>query len=235
MSKIEQRYVIKFLYAKKVALDRIVAEFASADREQAHAKKMVEYWTRQIKLGRSNMEDEAKHDRPPLDDIHARILAWLSHEQFSSISLIAQALGLASATVHQHLTISMDMQPRYFPWVPHMLTRELKGQRVQGARAFLDAGCHQEKTHFWHIITGDELWIFIDTAPSSIWLSLDEELPTRPRRTISADKRMLIAFWGIKSLVYVNWLPKDVRINAISFRDEILIPIPQKPQTNVSD
>jgi hypothetical protein len=39
---------------------------------------------------------------------------------------------------------------------------------------------------------------------------------------------------GIKGLVHVNWLPKDVRINAVSFRDEILIPISQKLQTNVS-
>jgi hypothetical protein len=42
---------------------------------------------------------------------------------------------------------------------------------------------------------------------------LDEKLPTLPRRKISADKRMLIAFWGIKGLVHMNWLPKDVRIN----------------------
>jgi hypothetical protein len=39
---------------------------------------------------------------------------------------------------------------------------------------------------------------------------------------------------GIKGLVHLNWLPKDVRIKAVSFRDEILIPISQKLQTNVS-
>jgi hypothetical protein len=54
------------------------------------------------------------------------------------------------------------------------------------------------------MITSDESWIFINTAPSSIWSSLDEELPIRPRRTISADKRKLIAFSGIKGPVNVN-------------------------------
>jgi hypothetical protein len=39
MSEIEQRYAIKFLDAKRFALDRIVAELASAYREQAHARK----------------------------------------------------------------------------------------------------------------------------------------------------------------------------------------------------
>jgi hypothetical protein len=92
----------------------------------------------------------------------------------------------------------------------------------------------QEKTRFWDIAIGDESWIFISTAPSFAWLSFDEELSTRPGRIISTDKRMLIAFWGIKGLVYVNWLPKDVRINGLYFWDEILIPISQKLQTDVS-
>jgi hypothetical protein len=32
----------------------------------------------------------------------------------------------------------------------------------------------------------------------------------------------------------MNWLPKDVRTNAVYFREEILIPISQKLRTNVS-
>jgi hypothetical protein len=114
------------------------------------------------------------------------------------------------------------------------LILEPRCQRVKGARALLDVFRRQEKTRFRDIITGDESWTFIDTAPSFTWLSLDEELPTRSRRTIRADKRMLIAFWGIKGLVYVNWLPNDVRINGLYFRDEILIHISQKLQINVS-
>jgi hypothetical protein len=43
---------------------------------------------------------------------------------------------------------------------------------------------------------------------------------------------MLIAFWEIKGLAHVNWLPRNARINAVYFRDEILIPISQKLQTN---
>jgi hypothetical protein len=84
------------------------------------------------------MEHEANHARPPLDDADARILTCLSHEPFSSIRLIAQALGLALAAVPQHLAISLDKQPRHSHWVPHKLTRRLRNQQVQGARALLD-------------------------------------------------------------------------------------------------
>jgi ABC-type proline/glycine betaine transport system substrate-binding protein len=44
MSETDQRDVIKFLDARKFALDRIVAELASVDGEHVHAKKAVEYW-----------------------------------------------------------------------------------------------------------------------------------------------------------------------------------------------
>jgi hypothetical protein len=90
------------------------------------------------------------------------------------------------------------------------------------------------KTRFQDIITGGESWMLIDAAPSSVWLSLDEELSTRPRRAISPDKRMLVVIWEIKSIVHVNWLPKDGRINAFYFGDEILTAISQKLEGNAS-
>jgi hypothetical protein len=89
MSAIEKRYLVNFLNAKKFALDRIVAELASVYGEQAYGKKVVEYWIHQIKLGRSDMEDEAKGGRPLLDDVDARILTCLGDEPFSSIRSIA--------------------------------------------------------------------------------------------------------------------------------------------------
>jgi hypothetical protein len=200
MSEIAQRHVIKCLYAKKLALDRIVAELTLFYGEQATAKKAVEYWIDQVKLGTSDMEDEAERDRPPLYDADARILACLSHEPFSSIRSIAQALGLAPATVDQQIPISLDIQFRHFRWILHVWARKLGDQRVKGARAPIDVLRQQEKTNFRDIITGHESWIFIDTTPSFIWLSLDEELPTRPRCTISVDDRLLIAFWASKIL-----------------------------------
>jgi hypothetical protein len=42
MNKIEQRYVIKCLDAKKFALDRIVGELASVHGKQVYAKKTVD-------------------------------------------------------------------------------------------------------------------------------------------------------------------------------------------------
>jgi hypothetical protein len=115
-----------------------------------------------------------------------------------------------------------------------MLTSESREQRVNGSRAPFDVLRQREKIHFHDIIPDDESWIFIDAAPSSIWLSLDERLPTCPRPTISADKCMLAVFWGIKRIVQVIWLPKNPRISAASFLDEVLTPLSQKLQEHAS-
>jgi hypothetical protein len=120
MTEVEQRYLIKSLHAKKFHFSGIVAELASADGEQACAKKPVEYWVDQVKLGRTVMENEVKPGRPPLEDIDERILACLSHEPFFTVRSIAQVLGVAPVTVHRSLIMSLDMKPRHFRWSPHV-------------------------------------------------------------------------------------------------------------------
>jgi hypothetical protein len=107
-------------------------------------------------------------------------------------------------------------------------------QPVKGSRALLNAFPQHKKTHFRDVITGDDSPVFINAAPSPIWLSSDDELPTHPQHPINADGRVIIALWRIQGLAHVNWLRKDARINAVYFRDETLIQISQKLQTNAS-
>jgi hypothetical protein len=234
MTEVEQRYVIKVLNAKKFTLNGIITELALVYGEQAYAKKVVEYSVHQVKLGRTTMEDEVKLGRLPLDDNDGRILTCLIRAPYSIIRSIAQVLDVALATVHRRLLISLDMKSRYFRWVPHMLTLELRDQHASGSRALLHVLRQQEKIHFRDIITGDESQIFIDTASGSSWLSLDEKLPAHPQPTISADKCRLVVFWKMKSIVQVNELSNNARINAAYFRDEILTPISQKLQQHAS-
>jgi hypothetical protein len=60
VTNVEQRYVIKCLYAMKVGLHQIVAQLTSTDGEHADAKGSVKYWIHQVRLGRTDMGDEAR-------------------------------------------------------------------------------------------------------------------------------------------------------------------------------
>jgi hypothetical protein len=91
------------------------------------------------------------------------------------------------------------------------VTGELRESHLSGSQALLDVLGQQKKIQFRNIITGDESWIFIRTVPGSIWLSLDEELPTRPWPTIGTDKRMLVVFSGMTRIVHVSLPPKDAQ------------------------
>jgi hypothetical protein len=113
MSETEQRHVIKVLDVKKFAFDRVTAKLVSVYAEQIYAKNAVEYWIHQVKLGRSEMEDEAMHGRPPLGDVDARILACLSYEPFSMTRSIAQARALRPGQF-------IDILPS--PWTGHLDT-----------------------------------------------------------------------------------------------------------------
>jgi hypothetical protein len=52
--------------------------------------------------------------------------------------------------------------------------------------------------------------------------------------SINADRPMLVFFWGVKTIIKVDRLPKAARINATSFRDVVLAFICQKLQEHAS-
>jgi hypothetical protein len=233
MTEVEHRYVIKFLHTRKFSLSRIVTELASVYGEQPSAKKVVEYSVHQVRLGRTFLEDQVKPGGPSLDDIGGRILTCLNFEPFIRIRSIAQVPGLAPATVHRRLTMSLDMRPGYFQWVPDMLTPELGEQRTNGSRALLDVLPQQGKSSFRETVTGDESWIFVDTdqVPFGSCWTRSCYFALVPQ---SVETNLCPLSSGMKGIVQVNWLSKDARINAADFRDEVLTPMPQKLQEYAS-
>jgi hypothetical protein len=81
-------------------------------------------------------------------------------------------------------------------------------------------------------MTGDEIWVYLDMKPRTIWLSADAELPVRVKRTIASEKRMLIVFWGIHGMAHDCWLPNDSTLDSPFFYEEMLSPLVQKMQPN---
>jgi hypothetical protein len=69
------------------------------------------------------------------------------------------------------------------------------------------------------LITGDEIWVYLDMKPGTIWLPADAELPVRVKRTITSEKRMLIVFWGIHEIAHYCWLRKDSTLDSPFFRE----------------
>jgi hypothetical protein len=72
--KIQQRYVVSYFHRKGMKLLAIVAELTTVYHKDAFDESRVKYWLHEIKLHRSDLSDRPSSDRPPIEDIDARIV-----------------------------------------------------------------------------------------------------------------------------------------------------------------
>jgi hypothetical protein len=130
--EIDPRYVVSYLHRKGMKLPAIVAEIAAAYYEDEFDENILKYWLHEIKLHRSDLSD-----RPPLEDIDARVLRVLEAEPWSSVRTIAEFLKIPASTAHLHLITSLNMKSRHFKWVPHLLDGDSRAKRLEVARQLL--------------------------------------------------------------------------------------------------
>jgi hypothetical protein len=160
--EIEQRYVVSCLHPKGMTLPEIVAELASAYREEAFDGNRVKYWLHEIKLRCSDFSDRLSSRRSPLEDTEARILQVLETEPWSSVRTRAEFLKIPESTVYLHLITSLNMKSRYFKWVSHFLSDDLRAKRLKGAQQRLDVLKGQDKCRFRDLMTGDKTGVYFD-------------------------------------------------------------------------
>jgi hypothetical protein len=145
--EIEQRCVVSYLHRKGMKLPAIVAEPTAVYRDDAFDENIVKYWLHEIELHGSDLSHRPSSDRPPLEDIDARILQILESETWSSVRTIAEFFKIPGSMVHLHLTTSVNMKSRHFKWVSHFLDDDLRAKRLKGARQLLAVLQAQERCH----------------------------------------------------------------------------------------
>jgi hypothetical protein len=117
---------------------------------------MIEFWTTEIRLGRQDLPDKIRTRRPPLDDLHAKILAVSDKSPFELADLIAERLPIAATIVLRHLHDSIGFKSFHLHSVSHALTEDLHEKRKEHARA-MSTFLHAAEHNGWHhLVTGDE-------------------------------------------------------------------------------
>jgi hypothetical protein len=109
-----------------------------------------------VRFSRQDLHDEIRAGRPPLDDIDAKILAFLSKSPFEPARSITEGLRVSGATMLNYLHLSIGFKSFHLRWVPHLLTEDLCQKRKDSARIMLRL-LHAAKRDGWHhLVTGDE-------------------------------------------------------------------------------
>jgi hypothetical protein len=105
---------------------------------------------------------------------------------------LADALDVSPAIVLNRLYKPLGMETFPVCWVAHQLTDDLRQVRVVKCGELRHAMESIQRTHFRHIITGNESWFYLEYQHASKWSVSRDEVPRRADSVVGTAKFMLM-------------------------------------------
>jgi lambda repressor-like predicted transcriptional regulator len=133
----ERRVIILFLANWNWHANEIAAALKKDFGQDAYALRTVQGWLLGLRRGRKNLYERHRSGRRSLDHIDAQILAALEKSPFDSCRSLGMRLGYNSKMVYNYLVDSIRFRSFHLRWVPSVMTRDLSGRRIEGARTML--------------------------------------------------------------------------------------------------
>ena len=160
--KYEQRAFIKactLLGEKPVDIYEKLVKVYSYD---ALAYSTVRQWVRQVKEGREDIEDEARSGRPKSASTSGTIAIveeLINDDPHLSVIEIAETVDISTGAVHHILHDVLNLRKVSARWIPKLLTKDQKKQRVSCAKKLIKKYEDCDTRRLYEIVTGDETWI----------------------------------------------------------------------------
>jgi hypothetical protein len=152
----DQRVIIRFLSNEGIAADEITTRLQAQFAEHMYKLRTGRFEIGEVRFGHQDLHDEIRTGRPPLDDVDAKILAFLNKSPLESARSIAETLRVSHAIVLNHLHLSIGFKSFHLRWVPHPVTEDLRQKRKDDARAMLPLLHVAQRDSWHHLGTGDE-------------------------------------------------------------------------------
>jgi hypothetical protein len=163
----EHRVVIQFLHKEKVHPTRFHRRLAAEYGLETHSFRSVQHWCQLFDCERQNLPDDPRSGRPPIDHLDAKIFTCLERKPLSSAFSLPEALDVSPPTVLNRLHNSLGIKKLHLRSVSHQLTDDLRQVRVAKCGGLLRALEAIQRTHFRHIITGNESWFYLEYQHAS--------------------------------------------------------------------
>jgi hypothetical protein len=162
--KHDQRMIIRFLWNEGIDAHEITHKLQAQFDEYAYALRMVRFWITEVRIGRQDLHDEVHTEKTLLDDLDAKILAILEKSPFKSARSIAETLDIAYSIVLLYLHDSINFRLFHLYLVPHLLTHDLREKWMEYAQAMLPVLHTAERDNWYHLVTNDESWFFLNIS-----------------------------------------------------------------------
>jgi histone-lysine N-methyltransferase SETMAR len=223
--RLEQRYVIKFLYDEGNRPSKIERILKDHYKRDAPSLSTVQYWVRHVKCGRTDLNNIESPGRTPDEGLAHAILRKHEEDPRCSVTDIGHALNIAPATAWHYLRDVLKMKLRNVKWIPHVLTEDQKAKRTEFAQSMLATLAEHRDTSFRYLLTGDETWMFYAYYKKRYWMSPWEDVEEVQRPSHHQKKRMLSVFFNGQGDFFCNFLPEGETMNSTYYVEQILAPL----------
>lgn len=182
--------------------------------DEAPSKSFITNWIRSFKLGRNNLEDEARSGRPSNTEegkYDLAVLKIIKTEPTASLDLIAKTMRSSKTKTRNYINEKLSYKKVSCKWVPHRLTEKQKTARVDFCKNFLSKYGDLKKKSTYNIVTGDETWISTYDpyvgSQAKVW-TLKSFDPISVCRKSRNEKKVLTSVFfsrtGIKNISFLD-------------------------------
>ncbi len=142
--------------------------------------------------------------------------AILDEDRHATVRQIATEVNISTGSIHKLLHNDMNLSKKAPKFVPRILTKDQKKQRVTVYRENLKS-C-EDPLFLWSIIMGDESWFSIleleQKQQSLQWVSKDDLQPKKALRSRQAKKTMMEVFFDDQGIIHLEFLPPRMTVTA---------------------
>ena len=152
-----------------------------------------------------------------------------------TVAEVADNCGISTSTAFTILTKELNLSRLVSRWVPRMLTKEMKQNRVTMCQALMAKYRADPHNFLTQLVTGDETWLHHyepeTKSQSTQWLEKGSAPPVKAKVVPSAGKRMASVFWDYRRVLIVDWLPVKSTINS-DYYIQVLSQLKEKIKEN---
>ena len=208
---------------------RVFNELCGIYGSQTISMRKVFRWVEAFKAGKFSVEYDTRPGRPKTSVTKANIAAVkIVVEQDTRLSVkdIDSCTGISESSVQTILKKRLDLRRICARWVPHLLTEELKTQRLKCARELLKTykGCNSQVIS--NLLTGDETWVHMfepqRNSDNKQWKRKYQERPCTAKRTISSKKMLYVIFFNSSGPVVQVHCPSGHTVTGRFYKNSAL-------------
>jgi transposase len=221
MHKIEQRAVIKFLTFERISVTQIHQRLVNAYGDSALSYPSVARWSKQFRLGRLSLMDNARYGRPitaTSPENIARVEQIMTKDRRITLVELEDMTELSHGSLINILHEHLGLKKLCCMWIPHSLTEAQKQKRLECSEQNLKK--INEDENFWsRLVISDETWIYTYDPDSKHreWRH-GKSPPTKVVKPCKSSlKVMLTIFWDSMGLLMVDFLPPQTTMDGTHY------------------